>query len=481
MMGGYFLLHGKKMFSEIFFNHMPSMAYISALIQHLTKPDSIYMLIYQHRMFMIYLSIIADIFLTLRFGVVGFGFAILFESTKGFIFGDRFLAEPIIVYPVVYLWGLVWEFLQKKRVSPFEVFLATIFTWFVVFTREPYIPLVLMLFAVMLWFMRKTVWIWWSGILLFLMSLASVTYFGINDFMFNVFTVNEHNITIEATQVAAQSGGTWSVFLYPLQVFYEGNWNLFREVEAGLMALLILFGILVLVKSKNISGVIIALAVLTLANIRTIIPGSLYYGTFHHIEWYALVIFTVLSLLVKVWQYRNVRWISLIGGAVFLGLSVYALVSPASYLHEQVDRQTEFTTNYNQYYVVGETVRLLSNPADTLFLDGQDDLIYWQAGRYSDYPYSWYTSLMPYFTVYTKARDEMLKKDPPVFFYGRCWGKSNEFTTMPPQLAYLYVRLDHDNAPSCLYIKNNKIPHITTDQWKSIEQFNYSLPKAVTL
>src|SRR4030042_4993493 len=111
-MGGYFVAIGKKLFSEIFFNHQPLTAYISAGIQLGTKPESIYMLLYQHRIFLIYFAIFFDFLLVLRFGIVGFGFALLFETTKGYLFGERFLSESMIIYPLVYVWDLVWEFMH---------------------------------------------------------------------------------------------------------------------------------------------------------------------------------------------------------------------------------------------------------------------------------------------------------------------------------------------------------------------------------
>jgi hypothetical protein len=475
MLRGYFLLQGKHLYSQIFCNYMPAMPYISAVIQHVTNPDSIYMLIYQHRMFMIYFSIIADVFLVLRFGFSGFGFALLYESTKGFIFGDRFLAESMIVYVVVYLWGIVWETLQKKRISPLEIWLSVNLTWFAVFSREPYVPLALFLFGVIMWSVRKTIWAWWSTALLFLMSLATLLYFGIHDFIFNVFTANIPNIQDETTLPAVQAGGVWSVILYPFQIFFEGPWNLFHQTEVGLVMLLFILGIALLIKTKRYMTSMIIIVVLMLANIRPIIPGSLYYATYHHILWYALLVFTVVTLLVKVWKQLSLRWLTMLSVCLFLALCVYALVSRHSYIHEKVDRQTEFATNYSHFYAVGETIKRLSTPSDSLFIDGRDDLIYWQSRRFSHYPYSWYTAHMQYFPIYVKARADMLKNDPPDFFYGRCDGKSNDVSSMPPEYAPSYTRLLQNGTPSCLYIQNDKVRQITPDQWKSVEIFNYSL------
>ena len=335
------------------------------------------------------------------------------------------------------------------------------------------------LFGIIVWQLRTTISVRLGSVVLILLSAATILYFGVRDFVFDVFIVNSANFRVESKIVAAQNGGALSIVLYPLQVLFEGTWNIFHQIEAGLMVLLFAFGALFLIKTKKFIPAILIVVILTLANVRSIVPGSLYYATFHHIQWYGLVIFTVCALIVKAWEDWKIRWIGVIGGVFFLGLSCYAIVSPQSYIHEHVDRQTEFTTNYAQYYVTGEVVRRLSNPQDSLFLDGIDDLIYWQAERYSDYPYSWYTALMPLFPVFTSARMTMLATDPPVFFYGFCSGKDDVVTSFPIEYQSSYVRLYHNGAPSCLYVRKDKSVQITPDEWKSIEQFDYSMPPAL--
>src|SRR3989344_9397687 len=55
-MGGYFILNGKQLYSQIFFNHQPLMAYISYLIQLFTQPTNIFELLLRHRQFVLLFS-----------------------------------------------------------------------------------------------------------------------------------------------------------------------------------------------------------------------------------------------------------------------------------------------------------------------------------------------------------------------------------------------------------------------------------------
>lgn len=466
IMGGYFLLAGKRLFSEIFFNHMPLMAYVSALIQQITHPDSLYMLLYHHRMSMIYVSIAGNVLLALRFGWAGVGFALLYETTKGFVFGERFLAEPMIIYPLVYLFGLAMESLSQKTHRLSELLIAAVGTWFVVFMREPYIPLVLVLYGVILWGNKKGKRILPSLLLFTLLSLGTLVSHSLSELWFNVYSVNTLNIRTEADILASQGLNATSIILYPLLLFFKGSWNLLRMLEVALVVLLAVLSISEFKTRRGRIRMAFFICVLTLANIRPVLPGTLYYGAFHHLIWYGLLIFSVTRLI------RGKLAI-----LVFGALCVFAVASPQNYMHERIDRQTEFAVNYTKYFVTGEAVRLLASGDDTLFLDGQDDLIYWQAKRFSSYPYSWYTSLMPYVPKYTDARIAFLADHPPTFYYGNCTGSAVDAKNLPQDFLSQYDQLYAGDVPACLFIAKTKARTLTADQLELLAPLNFRLPK----
>src|SRR5690348_14239624 len=53
-MAGYFLLQGKHLYTQIFFQHNPLMAYLSFLIQYILRPTTLYQLVLDHRMFILF-------------------------------------------------------------------------------------------------------------------------------------------------------------------------------------------------------------------------------------------------------------------------------------------------------------------------------------------------------------------------------------------------------------------------------------------
>ena len=126
---------------------------------------------------------------------------------------------------------------------------------------------------------------------------------------------------------------------------------------------------------------------------------------------------------------------------------------------------------------IGMVINSLSTPADTLFLDGFDDIIYWVSQKESSYRYSWYTSLMFSYKIYINARIDMFHKNPPDFYYGSCWKVIEPQKTLPDFVKKDYVRLNNETKPSCLWVKKSKLPTITSAQWNRTKFHFYSLPK----
>jgi hypothetical protein len=201
----------------------------------------------------------------------------------------------------------------------------------------------------------------------------------------------------------------------------------------------------------------------------------MYYAAFHGNVWWGTYIALTICLI-GAWNARTKGLKTFVLVGLFGLLGIAALLWPGSYLHERVDRQTEFTTNYALYQSVGDTVRLLSNKNDTLFLDGRDDLIYWQSQKISPYQYSWYTSGMFLFDRYRVARDEMFRKNPPTFYYGQCENGLLQ-TKLPDNLVSTYVRLVAYSKPICLYVQKSKLATITPLQWDSVVQYGIEKPQ----
>lgn len=469
-MAGWFVLKGRVLYEQIFFNHQPLTAYISAAVQLLGKPGSIYQLVLFHRLFVYVFAFGFGLLLLRKFGVKALLFLVVYESTKYYFFGDRFLAEGLIVYPLVYLFGLVLTGLQKRLFTVFDLVLGTLSAWFVVFMREPYVPLALFIYAAFFFLLKTKKHKFVSLGILLLSSCGLFVFFPFSDYYFSVITVN----TAFHLQQPFTYQEFFKAFFYPLAIFFYGRETPLRYYEMVLSGVFLLLFFFILKQKRILKVLIIIFLSLGLANLRPNPPGIQFYEAFHMLSWYALFIFSLCFLLFQL-QLHRFGWV--FRGLTFLIISslFIFLVIPSSYIREKTDSQGLFYEGYNQYYTAGEVVRRLSTPNQTLFLDGWNDLIYWQADRVSSYKYAWYTSIMSGFPRYTLAREELLANNPPDFFYGAC--KEWPFSKVGTKFLSGYRRFYFSGVPTCLYMRRDVAAAVTKAQSESILDLSYSLGK----
>lgn len=465
----YFMLKGKVLYSEVFFNHQPLMAYASYIIQILLHPRTLYQLILYHRMFIFLFAFLMDALLIFRFGWIGVGFTLIYEPTKYYLFGDRFLAEAVIVYPLVYMLGLLWSRWRKEKIHSFDFVLSAVFAWLVVFSREPYVPVAIFIYVLIIWGEKFSKDKLVSIILFILLSFFALLSLPLPDYLFNVIKVNS---AVEVKTGEILGIGLLKIFAYPIYLLFGGKWNFFRTILISLdVTFLILIGALV-TQRKRIKEIVAIILILGLANIRFVSPGAVFYEAFHIIPWYGLVIANIFWLL-KYIKKKKLALMALFLLALTFG---YSLLPGRSFIWEKIDPKEEFNTSYGNYFVNGEIIKILAEPTDTLFVEMWDDLIYWQANLPSSYKYSWYTSVMPYFPEYTEAREEMFYQNPPDFYYGDCPKDVYYSQSLPEYQVKDYIQLYFSGKPTCLYIKKTKLAEIPAERWEKIKKFGFYLP-----
>lgn len=261
-------------------------------------------------------------------------------------------------------------------------------------------------------------------------------------------------------------------FFYPIMILFSTQpWNDFHIMLSAYVVIGILLIIYTIKKIKPIM-LIAALFLLGLANLRFVPPNTLFYSAFHLLPWYVLFI-VFLVLLVKEYIMKKQYLFFFV---LLLPVTIFS-VRPSSFFREHVSMHDEYLTNYGQLNAVANTIKALSSQNQTVFLDGADELIYWQADRLSSYKYTWYTSVMPKIPKYAEARIEMLNNNPPDFYYRFCSSIEIPDKSLSDNTKLLYQQLLENGKPSCLYIKKTVIPTITSSQWEQTKKYLYTLPK----
>ncbi len=472
---GDFILQGKQLYSQIFFNHQPFMAYISAAVQYSTDPATLFELVKFHRIAALVFADICGVFLILRFGVPAWASLVVFETTKFYIFGDRFLAEGLIVYPMMYSTMLIVSLLYKKELYHWEYVLAAVCAWFIFWMREPFMPWAIVAYTLLMmfsWKAKNQDCI--RGILIFaLLHAMTLAVLPLKEYFFNVIAVNfQMEVGVQAWTIdtAAQ------IIAYPLFAVVSGLGNVFQNVLFILSILFLAFILYETVRNKRFMLVGTVCILLAAANLRVVPVGSLYYDAFHLIPWYGIFLAVTMMCVFASNKGKTERIIRFILFGVWGLFTVYVILSPSSYIHERIDTQTEFNNGYGNYFAKGEVIRLLSAPGDTMFVEMWEDPIYFVAGVPTAYKYSWYTSIMPEFSIYRQARNEMFQMYPPTFYAGACRNGDVESGYLSADVKDLYVQLLNSNKPSCIYVKKSIMQRITDEVSAGIKTYGYTVP-----
>ncbi len=470
-MGGYFLLKGERIYTDFFFNHSFLVPVISFLIQKITHPTELYTFILFHKLFIYLFSFLFGLILIFRFKTQAFLTLIFYELTKFFTFGDRFLGESLVVYPVLYLLGISWEKIHAKKLHRFDYLLSGIFVYFIIFAREPYVPLALFLFLVILWG-KKDIKLKKYAVISFLTpAIVSFILISPKDFFTNVFTLNKSQIETESSK----NGGILGVLIYPLRIYIEGFWNLFRQITIFFMSAFLISGIYYSLKLRRL-GFIILLIALSLAAVRPEIPGTIFYKAYHMNIWYAVLLFSTFLVIFEILKLKATKFKIVILLPFFL-LFAYIFTSPNLIINEKINKIEEYNFGYSGYYVYGNAIKNLSSDNDTIFVEEKDELINVLSNLKSSYKYNGYTSFMPLIDVYRDERLNMFKNAPPDFYYDACYQLDKTHRAYTPNIEKNFTRIYIFNKPSCLLINNKKINNITDEKWKKIKNLGFQKPE----
>lgn len=471
-LGGYFLTQGKTIYSDFFYNHQPGMAYISALIQIISNPQSIPELVLIHRQFILVFSLISTLALYLRFRYSILVAAVIYEPFKFYVFGDRFLAESILGYLLIYIVGVILES-YNHRVLKIDHILAPFFSSLVILLREPFVPVTLLLFA--FYFvkacanLRQRV----ISLLIFLTPLLIHLTYDPYWYFLNLVTINK--LVINLGTDASPLVSVLISFFYPqYQLFANEPFHYFRIVLATCS---VIFMILLIINSKlesKLTATIFLLLVTFFVNIRPSLASQSFFETFHIAPWFLMVSFIIGFIFVRIIKtWRNPGLVILI---IFLLILTSLILSKDYFGREKVNTQNEFFTNYSTVMDTGTTIRNLSNPSDTLFVDGYDDLIIWESKLDSSYKYNWYTSYMPKVDIYKNERMKMFTTSPPDFYYGYCMnslkGQDDKVSNI---LKKNYIQINPENDSSCILIHKDKVKSIESTKIKKLEGTKYRI------
>ena len=357
------LLKGEKLYSKIFTHHQPGTYVLSSYVQKAFEPNTIQSLIKQHREVVTVWSIGWIIFLGLRFRYPIMGAIVVLELIKGIYLGNMFLAESLIVAPVIYL-GL--SFLGNKKTSKIDSFLRGVMLAVVGVSLAPMWPLLGIMGLGWIYGLRKDVkkiGYMMSGVILVL-GVVFVNV-DIKGYITNAILINQKYYL----SIAGGDNLLISFFKALVAPFgYLINGINLAEVWVIKAFIIILLGEMVyLLKKKKYSQVLWIWGLLALANLRNFEYEKLYYDGFHLLIWIGLIINIPLLFLKK----EKWAWILI---PIILLLSVNSKL-----LFKSPNYAEDFEIYYSRIFNTGEAIRETKNDDSKLLAMPDVVLGYWQA------------------------------------------------------------------------------------------------------
>jgi hypothetical protein len=374
------LINGHKIYTNIFTHHQPGAYLLSALIQNTVKPNSVEMVIKKHRQFIFLWSIIWIIFLSYRFGLHLLIPMLIFEFIKNKYLGNLFLAESLVIFPIIYL---VLGFISKKM-SLKELFFWGIICGFVGITLAPIWPLIL--FMVLMVFYNNRTRISNCGVVILgglIVVLTALPFIDLKGYYENAILINQkYYISI--------AGGN-NIFLSIIKsfttpiLFLKNGLNIPEILIIKYFIVFFIILLIILIRQKQWLKIFLIVTTLSLTNLRNFELEKIHYDGFHLLIWVGLFFAITFYFIPKKWRFVGILPIILL-----LFINYQKIITPPNYIQD-------FEIYYSRIFNMSEAIRMTKNNNDRLLAMPDYVLGYWQGdiqpqGRFIFF-YKWMTSV----------------------------------------------------------------------------------------
>lgn len=462
---GKYLLSNQKLYDDLITNHQPLSYIISAGVQKLSHPENIYLLVSRHRRIVIAWSTIWSLLLVYLFGISTIAFILIFDLTKIYLLGNQFLAESLFVYPFILLFGLTVY--RTKRLKKIELFIYGFCLAVLFFLLSPLWPSLAACLLIALFknkhYLTRTFAFMLLGITpVILLVFYFSSYRGYITYQFiNLF------YTIPAYQNESWLTITSKSFLTPLL-------SLLPKAETPslwvirILTVLLILNLTFSVKNNKIK-ILMSLLILGLSNIRYISPGTEGYSGFHFLPWYAAFLFISCMSIENQLSNKKQRSLKYLNLGLLALAAVISINFAKSDLFTKSDSNRDFRINYSTHESIGQAVKIMRGPDDTLFVSPDAWLIYWQSDtehlpKLFGY-YAWMAGI-------SKLHQEILNtfnNNPPTFFYcDNCKNLDLE------KFLSKYQEMKQNNNSTRLYVLPEKVNKLTDGQKAKLAYYKFN-------
>lgn len=428
---------GYKLSEQIQGNHQPLVYFTSSVVQKITRPDNLFMLVRRHRQAIFIYGALWSLLLIWRFSWPGLIFVLFFEFLKYGLLGNLLLMESLAVYPAVYLMAAR---LTGQQPRPLELLFFGLCTFLIIFNLVPLYPwLVIIWLSWLPQFKGKIIYplLSFSILSLLLFSFYSPTAW------FRETIYNNWHYAIPALNQIKTSADWGKIIFFPFMAYFTVN-----SMQAKFISFFFTGYLAAVWFNPKLFWLYL---LLFLANNRVLSPGAAYYEGFHLLPW--------LGLLIIVFTYS----LKFLPKYLVLGFSAWSLVlilNPAMPYFEKTDPAFEYYVNYSTIDDFRYAVREIAFTGDRLAVTANQPLVYWQtntelATRQLVY-YGWEPNVPELKADYERV---FYGDNPPEIIYG------NKESIL---LAEKYINILKFGQPTELFIRSDRYAQITRSQWAAL-------------
>lgn len=465
---GKYLLKNEILYDDIITNHQPITHILSSVVQKYSNPNSTYLLVVRHREFIIAWSTMWSIILVWSFGLGALLSVLIYELTKSYLFGNLFLAESLVVYPLLFLVGLI--LCNDRKSDKLEIFFAGICIALSALLLGPIWPVISCLIALLLYrqkrdFIKSLSCMALGFLIIILLLLHYISVPGY--FYYYLYT----NLTYTVPNYqGSYYGGSWALtiskaFLAPLLSLFKTDITPTLSI-IRILSLLLIINLVLFLFQKKFMKVFIIIILLGMSNIRFVPLGNQHYVRFHLLPWYSILIFINLAISIK---HLKQGYCRILSAVLIITAIVLSLKYSEPALFAKRDIQKDYLINYSTHTDRGEIIRIMASSSDTLFVSPDAWIVYWQSNTnhlpklFGYYP--WMTGIPKLHSATLTA----FTKNPPTFFYcDNCKGSELE------KFLSQYTEVKKNGGSTRLYMLPQKIKTLTQPQLNQLNFYNVS-------
>ena len=463
------ILDGKKLYQDVFYNHQPLPILAGALLQKIYRPTSIFQLVKYQRISIFIYSATCSLILYYLIGWPAIIFIFLFETTKFALLGNLFLAETIAIYPIIFIIGIIHEVINKSSLKIWKISLFAASLVLIQLTLLPLTSFTILAFILLiinLKLMKKILFFKLFLLFGFLTLLAISPFISFIDYFKDTFFANIlYVVPYEANYTLLQA--IQRILFRPLLALFLPNQTFFLILKIA--CILYLFSVLALLKKKKWRLVLIFYFLLTTTNFRPVEFGTFRNG-FHLLPFYATLIWITVLQTTRILKTTKNFLEKKLFVSLILFFSLICLSFGAKEFLKNNTSNKDFNINYSHFFQYGEAIRLISTKKDNLLTIPAASLIYAQSRLTSNSKYFFLLGFMRESKPLSEEMKILFEKNPPEFLYSEESQNTDQFFK---NLSGNYFQIVKNSKPSYLFISKNKLKEISDTQWEEIKRLGF--------